>query len=368
MSIARKDVDALRERIVHAWDMLRLNETQAYILSLEEQMADPAFWNDAKKAREVSQELAGLKDEYKLWKTLRDEVKDLGDMVDLAAAEDHADVLADAEKQLVSYVDQFEKMELKTLFTGDYDQGNALVSVHAGAGGTDAMDWAGMLVRMLVRFAEKQGWQVEVIQESRGEEAGFKSITFSVRGRFAFGYLKSEHGVHRLVRVSPFDAEQMRHTAFAQVEVIPEVDEINEKQLEIDPKDLRIDTFMAGGHGGQSVNTTYSAVRITHLPTNTVVTCQNERSQVQNRETAMRVLKSRLFKMMQEARLEHLSDLRGTYKSAEWGSQIRSYVLHPYKLVKDHRTDQETTDVDAVLEGELLPFMEAYLRQERSEK
>lgn len=368
MPIVRKDVDSLSERIDHAWEMLRLTETEARILSLEEQMGDPAFWNDGKKAREVSQELSGMKDEYKEWKTLRQETRDLGDMVELATSEDQTDVLADAEKQMATLVDRFQKMELKTLFSGDYDAGSALVSVHAGAGGTDAMDWAGMLVRMLVRFAEKQQWQVEVIHESRGEEAGFKSITFSVRGRFAFGYLKSEHGVHRLVRVSPFDAEQMRHTAFAQVEVIPEVDEVSEKQLEIDPKDLRIDTFMAGGHGGQSVNTTYSAIRITHLPTNTVVTCQNERSQVQNRETAMRVLKSRLFKMMQEARLEHISDLRGAYKSAEWGSQIRSYVLHPYKMVKDHRTDHETTDVDAVLEGDLLPFMEAYLRQERSEK
>ena len=368
MSITRKEVDFLREKIGHAWEMLSLTETEARIRLLEDGMVDPAFWQDGKKAREISQELSNLKDEYKEWKTLRQEADDLAEMVEMAIAEDHTDVLVDAEKQLTELTARFQKMELKTLFSGDYDAGNALVSIHAGAGGTDAMDWAGMLVRMLVRFCEQQGWVVEVIHESRGEEAGFKSITFSVRGRFAFGYLKSEHGVHRLVRVSPFDAEQMRHTAFAQVEVIPEVDELSEKQLEIDPKELRIDTFMAGGHGGQSVNTTYSAVRITHIPTNTVVTCQNERSQVQNRETAMRVLKSRLFKMMQDARLEHISDLRGAYKSAEWGSQIRSYVVHPYKMVKDHRTDHETTDVEAVLEGDLMPFMEAYLRQTRSEQ
>lgn len=362
MALSVKDVSGLCDRVQGAWELLGLEATAQKIRELEDQMGDPNFWTDQKQARLISQEVANLKDEFKEWKNLRDEVLHLREVTELAIEEGDAVVLTDAEKTLGELTDQFRKMELKTLFTDQYDQNNALVSIHAGAGGVDAMDWAAMLARMLTRFAEKRGYQVEIIQESRGEEAGFKSLTFAVRGRFAFGYFKSEHGVHRLVRVSPFDAEQMRHTAFAAVEVIPEIDEVSEKQIEIDPKDLRIDTYMAGGHGGQSVNTTYSAVRITHLPTNLVVTCQNERSQSQNRETAMRVLKSRLLAMMIAERAEKITELRGENKSAQWGNQIRSYVLHPYKMVKDHRTDYETSDVDAVLSGELEPFIEAYLR------
>lgn len=238
------------------------------------------------------------------------------------------------------------------------------MSLHAGAGGTDATDWVAMLLRMYTRFAETHDWQVEILDESRGEETGFKSVTIAVRGRFAYGWFRSEYGVHRLVRISPFDAEQMRHTTFALVEVIPEFDEVDEKSLEIPADDLRIDTFMSSGKGGQSVNTTYSAVRITHLPTGTAVSCQNERSQLQNRETAMRVLKSKLYRLMVEARAEKISDLKGEHKTAAWGNQIRSYVLHPYKMVKDHRTDVETTDTEAVLNGELKAFMEAYLRKD----
>lgn len=222
-----------------------------------------------------------------------------------------------------------------------------------------------MLYRMYARFIEAKDWNIEILDESRGEEAGFKSLTFRVEGRHAYGYLESEAGVHRLVRISPFDAEKMRHTTFALVEVLPEFDALEE--IEIDAKDLRIDTFMSGGKGGQSVNTTYSAVRIVHLPTGITVQCQNERSQQQNKEVAMKVLRARLHKRQEEERHRQKADMRGEYQSAEWGNQIRSYVLHPYKLVKDHRTDHETTDAEAVLEGELEPFMEAYLRQRLSE-
>ena len=364
MPVTPKDVQSLQGRVQAAWELLKLDETEGKIRELEDQMGSTEFWADQKNARLISQEVSNLKDEVKEWKALRTEISHLMEMVDLASGEEDALMLADSENTLAELSEHFKKMELKTLFTDPYDQNNALVSVHAGAGGVDAMDWAAMLARMLTRFAEKRGYEVELIHESQGEEAGLKSATFAIRGRFAFGYFKSENGVHRLVRVSPFDAEQMRHTAFAAVEVIPEIDDVSEKNIDIDSKDLRIDTFMAGGKGGQSVNTTYSAVRITHLPTNLVVTCQNERSQVQNRETAMRVLKSRLLALMIAQRAEKITELRGEHKSTSFGNQIRSYVLHPYKMVKDHRTDYETTDVDAVLGGELEPFVEAYLREQ----
>ncbi|EKD47845.1 MAG: Peptide chain release factor 2, partial [uncultured bacterium] len=229
-------------------------------------------------------------------------------------------------------------------------------------GGTEAQDWAQMLLRMYSRFVEQKGFEMTILDESRAEDVGIKSIMVRVTGRYAYGYLKSEAGVHRLVRISPFDAEKMRHTTFALVEVIPELDEIED--IEIDPKDLRIDTYLSGGKGGQSVNTTYSAVRIVHLPTKISVACQNERSQLQNKETAMKILRAKLHQLKVEEQKKQKSDLRGDYQSAEWGNQIRSYVLHPYKLVKDHRTDEETTDAEGVLEGNLEPFMEAYLRRE----
>ncbi|MEO6171911.1 MAG: peptide chain release factor-like protein, partial [Arenimonas sp.] len=224
----------------------------------------------------------------------------------------------------------------------------------------DAMDWASMLERMFFRFCEQRGWKTRVVDESKGQEAGVKSVTFEVEGHHAYGYLKSEHGVHRLVRISPFDAEKMRHTSFALVEVLPELNNVEE--VKIDPKDLRIDTFLSSGHGGQSVQTTYSAVRVVHLPTKIMVSVQNERSQTQNKETAMKILKAKLHQIYLEEKAKEKADLRGEYHEAAWGNQIRSYVLQPYRLVKDHRTKHETSQVDDVLNGELLPFMEAFLR------
>jgi peptide chain release factor 2 len=270
------------------------------------------------------------------------------------------------EKQTEELEQEYEQYEFYLLLNGPYDKNNAIVAIHAGTGGTEAQDWVAMLLRMLLRFCEKQGWSTKIIDESVGAEAGYKSIMFEVRGRYAYGYLKSEHGTHRLVRISPFDAEKMRHTSFALVEVLPEVDaNVN---IEIDPKDLRIDTFMSGGKGGQSVNTTYSAIRITHLPTGIVVSCQNERSQSQNKATAMNVLRAKLYRLMVDARAKSIADVKGEHKTAAWGNQIRSYVLHPYKMVKDHRTDQETSDTEAVLNGDLMPFIEAYLRQKAAEE
>jgi peptide chain release factor 2 len=332
------------------------------VKSLEAQMEGADFWSKPEQARTVAKRAADLKSELQTWKDFLSDVDGLEEMTTLALEEGEESLHDEITKKTEEAERRFASMEFATLFSGAHDASFAIVSVHAGSGGTEANDWAMMLYRMLARFAEKKGWVLEILSESRAEEVGLKSITFRVEGRYAYGYLKSEAGVHRLVRISPFDAEQMRHTTFALIEVIPEFEELPE--MEIDPKDLRIDTFMSGGHGGQSVNTTYSAVRIVHLPTKTTVTCQNERSQQQNKETAMRILKSRLYQMQLEEQRKEKLKLRGEYQSAEWGNQIRSYVLHPYKLVKDHRTEYETKDPQAVLDGDLEPFMEAYLRQE----
>lgn len=343
----------MQERLAAAWSVLGLEASRARLMEIDADMSDAGFWNDQRKARAVAQEAAELKKELSAWDAMKKDVEDVAALE--ALGEDVAATLASLEER-------FAAMEFQMLLSGEYDQRNAILSFHAGAGGTDALDWVGMLIRMYTRFAEAKGWEVEVLDESRGEEAGYKSATIAVRGRFAYGWLRSEAGVHRLVRISPFDAEQMRHTTFALVEVLPEFAEVDEKSIDIDPDDLRIDTFMASGKGGQSVNTTYSAVRITHIPTGISVSCQNERSQSQNKDTAMRVLKSRLYQLMVQSRVEKLSDIKGEHKTAAWGNQIRSYVLHPYKMVKDHRTDVETSDAESVLNGELTSFMEAYLR------
>ncbi len=362
MSSLESHIKDLLTKVEDAWQLLTLDDVAVQIKALESQMAEQDFWNDQDRAREVSQQAADLKDQYEQWDTLRTQVKDAQDLQSLASEEGNANVLQELQEQVDALSARYEKMELQTLLADKMDPNNAIVSIHAGAGGTDAMDWSAMLFRMYVRFVEARGWTMEILEESRGEEAGYKKVTFAVRGRFAYGYLKAEAGVHRLVRISPFDAEKMRHTAFALVEVIPELDDLSDKEIAIDDKDLRVDTFMSSGKGGQSVNTTYSAIRITHLPTGLVVSCQNERSQRQNKETAMRVLKSRLFQKMVEERAERIDELKGGHKPPEWGNQIRSYVLHPYKMVKDHRTGAQVQDVDGVLSGDLDVFLEAYLR------
>lgn len=346
----------LQNKITSAEALLKLPELQQKVSTLETEMNAPNFWQDTKRAQAIARDYESITQEVQRWTKLKNEVDGL---VEIAVAEDES-LSTELETQVVQLEQRYAEMEFSLLLSGPYDNRNAIVSIHAGSGGTEAQDWAEMLVRMITRFAEHQGYEVRVVDESRGQEAGYKSITFEVNGRFAFGYLKSEHGVHRLVRISPFDAEKMRHTSFALIEVLPEVGE--EADVVIDPKDLRIDTFMSGGHGGQSVNTTYSAVRVVHIPTNITVSCQNERSQMQNKETALKILRSKLVRLEEEKKAKERQDLRGEYKSAEWGNQIRSYVLHPYHLVKDHRTDYESTDPEGVLEGELLPLSEAYLR------
>jgi peptide chain release factor 2 len=339
-----------------------LDVVETQIKTLETEMSAPDFWNDNEHAQHISRQAATLRSEIDQWKDFIGELEELRELATLAETQHDESLYDDITEKLKVLTERFSKMEFATLFAGDYDKNPAIISIHAGSGGTEAQDWTQMLFRMLTRFAESHQWDVRVLDESRAEDVGLKSITFRVEGRWAYGYLKSEAGVHRLVRISPFDAEKMRHTTFALIEVIPELDDVSE--IEIDTKDLRIDTFMSSGKGGQSVNTTYSAVRIVHLPTKISVSCQNERSQQQNKETAMKILKSKLHQIQLEEQRKQKEALRGEYTSAEWGNQIRSYVLHPYKLVKDHRTNYETSDTQGVLEGELESFMESFLRWE----
>ncbi len=328
-------------------------------------MASPDFWSDQKQAVIVSREAAEIKKEIDAFEAMGKELGDLAEYVEEAEKE-KMEIGEEIEETLEKIGEEIDALEFRKLLSGEHDANAAIVAIHAGSGGTEANDWAEMLTRMIFRYAERKGFTVDVLSESRGEVTGFKSIMFRVVGRYAYGYLKSESGVHRLVRISPFDAEKMRHTTFALIEVLPELDDVAD--IEIDPKDLRVDTYLAGGHGGQSVNTTYSAIRIVHIPTGITVTCQNERSQLQNKETAMKVLKSKLQALAVQARGKENDALRGEFTSPEWGNQIRSYVLQPYKLVKDHRTDYETSDAEDVLEGHLEDFVEAYLRWKLGEK
>lgn len=352
--MAHEQLLALEEKIRAATELLKINDLKKKSDQLAAEMNAPDFWNNQKQAQAVSQDYQDIKSEIDKWEEL---LKKVTDLVELSKEPSLAE---EVSKQTADLVKEFAKYELQLLLDGPYDKNNAIIAIHAGSGGTEAQDWAEMLLRMLLRFCEKQGWNTRVIDESRGQEAGYKSIMFEVKGRFAFGYLKSEHGVHRLVRISPFDAEKMRHTSFALVEVLPEMDESAE--ITIKSEDLRIDTFMSGGKGGQSVNTTYSAVRIVHIPTGITVQCQNERSQAQNKDVAMKVLMAKLHRLEEERKAKERQDLRGEYKSAEWGNQIRSYVLHPYHMVNDHRMEYKSTDPESVLEGELMSLSEAYLR------
>lgn len=351
-----EELKELQAKIQETKKLLNITDLQKKMEQLGEQMNAPDFWSNPENAQAISQDYQDIKKEVATFEDLEKRTKDL---LELSESGDDS-LKAEIEKQTQELQKEFADYEFLVLLNGPYDKNNALLSIHAGAGGTEAQDWAEMLLRMIMRFCDTMGWSVKILDESRGAEAGYKSVMLAVKGRYAYGYLKSEHGVHRLVRISPFDAEKMRHTSFALIEVLPELDE--RMKIEIDPKDLRIDTFMAGGHGGQSVNTTYSAVRIVHIPTSITVSCQNERSQQQNKDMAMKILQSKLNALQEEKLAKERQEMRGEFKSAEWGSQIRSYVLHPYHLVKDNRTEYESADPESVLEGELLPLSEAYLK------
>lgn len=320
-------------------------------------MNSPSFWEDKTRQDRV-EELKECKYKYEGWLRLKEEVQQLKDLV--ALAKDEPSFEKEVEKELESLEKECENFAIKVLLKDKFDKTDAIVSINSGAGGTEACDWAGMLFRMYSRWAESKNYKVEVVDFLEEEEAGFKSITFLVKGDYAYGYLKAEKGIHRLVRISPFDANKRRHTSFAAVDVIPQISD--DVEVEIRPQDLKIETFRASGHGGQYVNMTDSAVRITHLPSGIVVSCQSERSQYQNKQTALKILRSRLYNRLQEEKKKRLEELSSDKKKIEWGWQIRSYILHPYSLVKDHRTGYETSNASAVLDGELDAFIEAYLK------
>lgn len=348
------ELSTLRAEFERALTQIKFDELSMEDERLRAAMAAPDFWQNSTEAQQISQQQARLERRLLPWRDLR---REIDETLELAAMNDES-LVDDLSSQLDSLTMRFVDLKEQLKLSGPYDDSAAILSIHAGAGGTDAQDWAQMLLRMYIRYAEKNNWKVTMVDESAGEEAGLKSATLEIDGNFIYGKLKGEHGVHRLVRLSPFNAES-RETSFAKVEVMPKID--RPETLEIDEKDLKIDVYRSGGHGGQSVNTTDSAVRVTHIPTGIVVAIQNERSQLQNKETAMTILRSRLAQLQMEQHAEKVSELKGPNEHAAWGNQIRSYVLHPYKQVKDLRTRHETSDVDGVLDGDLGAFVDAYL-------
>lgn len=329
-------------------------------------MNAPGFWNNPQLAQEHGKRIKRIKDVIEPLEELLSQSQNLLDYVEMAAESSESGHDDEFQLELESLAGNIEAFEAKCTLSGEHDAGNCFLEIHPGAGGTESCDWALMLYRMYMRFVERQGWKAEVVDWLDGEEAGIKSVTVHIKGEMAYGYMRAETGVHRLVRISPFDSNKRRHTSFAAVHVMPEIDDSIE--VEIDENDLRIDTYRSSGKGGQSVNTTDSAVRITHLPTNTVVTCQNERSQRQNKETAMKILAARLYQLMEEQQTEKISELTGAKRDIAWGNQIRSYVFHPYNMIKDHRTSEERGDIQNVMDGDLERFIWAFLRSTLTHK
>ncbi len=354
MQPLKKRLQELRTVVDTAYDTLGIAQKQTQLLEIDRELADVAVWADTNHAQQLSRDGASLRTIIEPWQRLHVEAAELGELLAL----DDSTMEQELAGQVSALEDEYQARRKDLLFTGEFDQHNAIIKLSAGAGGTDAQDWTEMLERMYLRWAERSGMQTELIERSVGEEAGIKSVTYAVRGVFAYGKLRSEHGVHRLVRLSPFNSDNLRQTSFALAEVMPEIETPDE--VAIDDKDLRIDVYRSGGHGGQSVNTTDSAVRVTHLPTGIVVAIQNERSQLQNKDTALKILKGKLAQLQQEQHAESLSDLR-TGESASWGAQIRNYVLHPYTMVKDTRTKHENRNAQGVLDGDIDEFIEAYL-------
>lgn len=339
---------------------------RARISALEQIMGGADFWDDQQQAQAVMKELTVLKDTLNEYSALQQKCDDVAVLWELAMEESDAGLYDEIAASLGVVTGELERMELRLMLNGEYDGNNVILDVHAGAGGTEAQDWAQMLLRMYTRWAERAGYKVDMLDYIYGDEAGIKSATISVSGINAYGYLKSEKGVHRLVRISPFDSNARRHTSFAAVDVMPEIDDNIE--IVINPQDLKIDTYRASGAGGQNVNKTDSAVRLTHIPTNIVAACQTERSQLQNRENAMKMLKAKLFDFERRKQDEKRAEIAGDYMSNEWGSQIRSYVFHPYSMVKDHRTGWESGNVQAVMDGEIDGFINAFLKGMKLEK
>ncbi len=338
------------------WSVFDLPEQEINLAKLEKQAESPDLWNDPKSAQKLMKNISDLRSEIAGWKKLESRVKDTLELTELK----DESMEADLEQEIKEIEILVSQKELTTLLSGKYDRGNALLTINAGAGGTDSQDWTAMLQRMYLRWAEKHNYSVQIMDINEGDEAGVKSVTISIDGLYAYGYLHAEKGVHRLVRLSPFDSNNRRHTSFSQVEVLPQVEA--DSDIEVSEKELKIETFRAGGAGGQNVQKNDTAVRITHIPSGIVASCQNERSQTQNKDNALKVIKARLLEIKLKEEMEELAKLRGEYQKAEWGSQIRSYVLHPYQMVKDHRTNFEVGNANSVLDGDLDGFIEAYLR------
>ena len=336
------------------------------IAELEYKMGEPTFWDDPDKAQKTTQELNDIKAGVDKYKHIKNEFDDMNILWQMGMEDKDESVCADLESHICEIQKALEQLEFESLLSGKYDANNAILTLHAGAGGTEAQDWTQMLLRMYGRWAERNGFTVETVDLLPGDEAGVKSVTLMIKGHNAYGYLKSEKGVHRLVRISPFDANSRRHTSFAACDVMPEIDD--DVEVNINMADVRVDTYRASGAGGQHINKTDSAVRMTHIPTGIVAQCQNERSQLQNREQCLRLLRARLFELEQEKKEKELASLEGDQQKIEWGSQIRSYVFHPYNLVKDHRTNEETSDVQGVMDGDINRFIEAYLHAKANHK
>lgn len=364
MAMASEFASALatfRTKVSEVEQYLDIDTKEARLKELQTLAADPALWNDPVQGQKVGKELAAVEDDVKVYAKFVAKLDDLDTLLELGEEEGDTDVLAEVQAGIDELAKDFAELEVRVLLGGEFDHRDAVLTIKAGAGGTESQDWAQMLARMMTRWAETRGFGIETYEIQYGEEAGIRRATYGIKGPRAYGWLRSEHGVHRLVRISPFDSNARRHTSFASMDVVPEMDEAD-GDLVIPDDELRIDVFRASGPGGQGVNTTDSAVRITHLPTNLVVSCQNERSQLQNRETAMRLLKSKLLLLEAQKRQEELDAVRGEQADVAFGSQIRSYVLHPYQMVKDLRTGHETSATQAVLDGDLDGFMEAWLQ------
>jgi len=330
------------------------------VAELEADMEAPDFWNDVEHSNEVMKTVKGLKDILEAYNRVEEEYDEVETLIEMAEEEEDASLLTEIEETLNQFKEDFEALRIQTLLSGEFDKDNAIVTLHAGAGGTESCDWTGMLMRMYTRWAEKRGFSTEILDYLEGEEAGVKSVTIQINGENAYGYLKSEKGVHRLVRISPFNAAGKRQTSFSSCDVMPDIEE--DVSVDIKDEDLRIDTYRASGAGGQHINKTSSAIRITHLPTGIVVQCQNQRSQHQNKDKAMKMLASKLYVLKQQENQERLDDIRGDISENGFGSQIRSYVMQPYTMVKDHRTGMEVSNVNGVLDGNVEPFMNAYLK------
>ncbi len=361
MDVFKQDLIAVRKMLVEAGESLQIDHLREQLVEYNEDMGSPGFWDDTERAQKISAKASGVESRIKHYESLNSRADDIEVLMELAEEADDESMVEEISTEFASLKDDLETLRLQTLLTGEYDGCNCILSLHAGAGGTEAQDWTQMLYRMYTRFAERMGFTVKLLDLLEGDEAGIKSVTFEVSGDYAYGYLKSERGVHRLVRISPFDANARRHTSFASLDVSPIIEDDGE--IEIRPEDLRIDTYRASGAGGQHVNRTDSAVRITHLPTGIVVQCQNERSQVQNKEMCFIWLRARLAELKEQQRQEQMGEIKGELKKIEWGSQIRSYVFQPYTMVKDHRTGYEMGDVSAVMDGKLEGFVTSYLQK-----